>query len=325
MNAAMAALPESPDSRVVDLRRISAPDLAPVLEEEAAAWRSALDWDLQPSADLVRRFVEIQALNGFALLEGTRTIGYTYYVREETKGLIGDIYVLERECTPARENALIEAALEALWRSPGIHRVEAQLLMLGSPIDRKMPFASWFRSFPRRFMEIPAARAAHLDPREPEGIVLAHWSESLQEETARLVAAAYRDHVDSEINDQYRSPGGARRFLKNIIQYPGCGTFFAPASYAALDPRSGALRGVSLASLVAADSGHITQICVDPSVRGMGLGYAMLRRSLVALAAHGCRTVSLTVTASNTKAIQLYERMGFTQKRDFSAYVWDSW
>jgi ribosomal protein S18 acetylase RimI-like enzyme len=47
----------------------------------------------------------------------------------------------------------------------------------------------------------------------------------------------------------------------------------AGASYAAF----------SLASLVASDAGHITQICVAPSQRSKGIGYALLRRSMLAL------------------------------------------
>jgi ribosomal protein S18 acetylase RimI-like enzyme len=107
------------------------------------------------------------------------------------------------------------------------------------------------------------------------------------------------------------------------VQYPGCGTFFSPASFAASDAKTGTLRGVSLASRVADDVGHITQVCVAPSHKGTGLGYELLRRSLVALAGHGCRSASLTVTVSNTAAIRLYERMGFVNRRDFAAYVWE--
>ena len=319
----MAAWLESPDPLVVDLRKVSAADLAPLLEEETAVWRAALDWDFEPSADLVRRFVDMQALNGFALLEGARTIGYSYYIREEKKGLIGDLFVSRRERTAERENALIEATLEALWRSSGVHRVEAQLLLLETPLARKVPFASWFRSFPRRFLEAPAMHALALPEHQPEGVAITPWTEAKQDDSARLVAAAYRGHVDSEINDQYRSPSGARRFLSNIVQYPGCGTFFAPASYAAGDAKG--LCGISLASLVAPDTGHITQICVTPTQRGKGVGYALLRQSMLALAAHGCRTVGLTVTSTNTGAIRLYEQMGFRDRREFAAYVWDSW
>ena len=41
-----------------------------------------------------------------------------------------------------------------------------------------------------------------------------------------LIAAAYKGHVDATINDQYGSVTGARRFIHNIVQYPGCGRFF---------------------------------------------------------------------------------------------------
>jgi ribosomal protein S18 acetylase RimI-like enzyme len=34
--------------------------------------------------------------------------------------------------------------------------------------------------------------------------------------------------------------------------------------------------------------------------------------------------VSLTVTSSNETAVRLYQRMGFTERRQFAAYVWDS-
>ena len=323
----MAAWLESPDHLIVDLRNISAADMAPLLDEETAVWRAALDWDFEPSAELVRRFVGMQALNGFALLEGERTIGYCYYIREEKKGLIGDLYVCQRERTVERENALIEATLEALWRAPGVRRVEAQLLLLDSPLKRKVPFASRFKPYPRRFLEAQARQVLALEAREPEGVTIAPWTEAQQDDSARLVATSYRRHIDSEINDQYRSPSGSRRFLSNIVQYPGCGTFFPQASFAAFASNGarGELCGISLASLVASDAGHITQICVAPSQRSKGIGYALLRRSMLALAAQGCSTVGLTVTSKNTSAIRLYQQMGFSDRREFAAYVWDSW
>jgi ribosomal protein S18 acetylase RimI-like enzyme len=150
-----------------------------------------------------------------------------------------------------------------------------------------------------------------------------NWSERYQDEAAQLIASAYHGHVDSDINDQYRSAAGARRFLMNIVQYPGCGAFYQPGSYLALDPHSGHLTGICLSSLVSDDVGHITQVCVAPSARGQGLGYELLRRSLLSLTRHNCRRASLTVTASNKGAIRVYDQMGFNKRREFSAYVWD--
>jgi ribosomal protein S18 acetylase RimI-like enzyme len=149
------------------------------------------------------------------------------------------------------------------------------------------------------------------------------WSDHHHDGAAQLIAAAYAGHIDSRINDQYRSVEGARRFLYNIVQYPGCGTFFRPASYVAFDLERGWLCGLALTSLVGPEAGHITQICVSPEVRGSGVGYELLRRSLMTLKEHGCRKVSLTVTAANREAVELYERMSFSLIRQFSAYVWE--
>lgn len=319
----MAALPDRRPETVVELRSITLDQLAPLLEEETAEWRDGLDWDFRPSAELVRRFMQMRALSGFALVRGPHVTGYSYYVCEQDKGLIGDLYVMRAHRTVENENALLTASLGALWLAPGIRRVEAQLLMLSSPLDHPVPHHKQFRSYPRCFLDIASGPMAKLPPREPTDIVISPWPEIRLEETARLIAAAYRGHIDSQINDQYRSPDGARRFLGNIVQFPGCGAFFGPASYAATDMHSGLLHGVSLASLVSDDVGHITQVCVAPSHAGTGLGYELVRRSLLALAAHGCRSASLTVTAANTAALRLYERMGFTNRRDFAAYVWD--
>ena len=52
----MAALPDRYDEPVVELRRVSAEQLAPILDEETAAWHEDLDWDFHSSSDLVRRF-----------------------------------------------------------------------------------------------------------------------------------------------------------------------------------------------------------------------------------------------------------------------------
>src|ERR1700683_1276263 len=132
----MAALPDRYDEPVVELRRVSAEQLAPILDEETAAWHEDLDWDFHSSADLVRRFVHMQALSGFALMHGPRAIGYAYYVCEEGKGLIGDLYVMREFRTLQSEDVLLRAVLDAIWRAPGVRRVESQLMMLSSPLER---------------------------------------------------------------------------------------------------------------------------------------------------------------------------------------------
>lgn len=320
----MAALPDPGMLTRVDLRELRPEDLDPLLEEETAVWQRELDWDFTPSADLVRRFVRMQSLNGYALMAGDRIIGYSYYVCEDGKGLIGDVYVLREALGGSLETDLLDSVLVALWITPGVKRVESQLMMLSPAARRRMPFPGQLRAWPRNFLTIELGPGFDFPPGRAAGrVIIEPWHEREQEQAARLIARAYSGHVDSDINDQYRSVSGARKFLGNIVQYPGCGSFFQPGSFVALEPASGVLAGLTLASLVAFDSGHITQICVEPQSRHKGLGYELLRHSLASLARSGCRRASLTVTASNDEAMRLYAGTGFRLHRRFEAFVWE--
>src|SRR5215831_11962708 len=118
MAARLHPAPRPPE--VVDLRRLTARDLEPLLEEECAAWVDDLAWDFEKSADLVRRFVDMRALNGSALIVDERVAGYMYWVIEDDKGLIGDLYVTRDLRSLEREDALVEAALDPMMLNPAV-------------------------------------------------------------------------------------------------------------------------------------------------------------------------------------------------------------
>lgn len=319
----MAAAREFAAPQIVDLRQLRVEDLEPLLLEETEYWQRLLSWDFRPSADLVRRFIRMRSLAGYALLHGNRIVGFVYYICEERKGLIGDLYLARDFADSSYENLLLAAALRALWTTPLIERVESQLLMLSQEARERLPFPAHLRTYKRDYMVIDLDRLREMAPIYSPAIYET-WHEKDQEQAARLIAKGYATHIDAEINDQYRSVSGARQFLSNLVQYPGCGSFFQPGSLVALDPVTGRLLGVSLASLVALDVGHVTQICVDPAVQGRGVGFELMRRSMEAMCQRGCRRATLTVTSTNWGAIRLYERMGFVTERTFDALVWDA-
>ncbi len=320
----MAALAEASAYEIVELTQLSVADLDPLLNEEIGVWESRYAWDFRPSANLLRRFLQMHSLYGYALRFNQRVIGYTYYVCEGHKGLIGDFFVSEALNNSSLETALLQAVVQGLMRISGIRRIESQLILLQ---DReRLPFNDFLRRHDRYFMTIAHDTASVLQAVTPQlHAAFVPWSERYQEETAHLVSAAYRGHVDSDINDQYRTIPGARQFLTNIIRYPGCGQFSPAASVLVIDGKTGRVCGACLSSLIAADSGHVTQLCVLPALRGARLGYELLRQSLERLRQLGCTTTSLTVTCSNVHAIQLYESMGFHKQATFPALVWQGW
>lgn len=320
----MAALTEAEAPVLTELSDIRPEAMERLLDEEARTWQATLDWDFRPSADLVRRFVRMKALSGYALCLADEAVGYSYFVAEESKALIGDLYVSEPYRCPALEDLLWRSVLDATFSSYSVRRVEAQLMLLPSSLQRAAPHSAHVTRNRRDFMAIDADRIEDLGAAPPRSDArIVPWKQQSQEEAATVVARAYEGHVDSDINDQYRSLAGARRFLLNIVQYPGCGAFFQEGSFVALLPGTPRICGISLASLVAADVGHITQICITPEARGMGIGRALLWHSLNGLLRNGCRKASLTVTHANQRALRLYERVGFRTIHSFGAFVWE--
>ena len=320
----MSARPELRLPEVVELSTLTTSDLDPLFHEEIGIWDKRFKWDFRPSADLLRRFIQVHSLYGYALVSGKEVVGYTYHVCEGRKGLIGDFFLRPDHSTPANEMMLLGATVQGLMLISGVRRIESQLMLLRMPLSQPLPFSRHLMRHDRSFMEIGRPAIVRLAPQLPEINVTFHqWAERYSEEIAHLVSAAYRGHVDSEINDQYRTIPGARHFLTNIVRFPGCGTFSASASTLAVDDRSGRVCGACLASIVSAKAGHVTQLCVLPGIRGARLGYELLRQALVRMVDAGCTTVSLTVTSSNRDAIRLYESVGFKAQSSFPALVWE--
>jgi ribosomal protein S18 acetylase RimI-like enzyme len=336
----MALAPQFTPFEVVDLRVVGPRALAPLLNEEERHWRKQLHWDYRPSAEMIRRHIQAHSLPGYVALQQGEPAGYCFFVYEDEKGLLGDLYVGEayRRERPYGDRTgiatiLLEHALETLEHTPVVRRIEAQLLPFDvEPLGPTFE-AHRFDCFPRLFMykELTpvrpgegrrpagsAARGAH----PATGAELRPWQDEHFEAMADLIVDAYEGHVDSRLNDHYGSTAGAMRFLKNIVLFPGCGIFQAEASLVAIAPGGeGALLGAVLSSQVARRVAHITQICVRRTLQGSGLGRALLESALERLAGRGYQGVSLTVTASNGGAVQLYRRLGFDVIKEFAAYA----
>ncbi|MGI4828446.1 MAG: GNAT family N-acetyltransferase [Janthinobacterium lividum] len=315
----------APQLEVLDLRHFSAAALRPLLLEEAAVWERRLLWDYSRSINLLLEYVDSRSLTGYVALRAGRVAGYVFGVCEATKAVLGDVYAFgegEQKANPVCD-LLLDHLLETLESTPGIDRIESQLLLFPDGALRT-PFASRnMRAFPRHFM------TQTLSPVTSSGKTIAshpvpeRWQPECYLPAAALIHQAYAGHTDSEINDQYRTLIGAKRFLHNIVHFPGCGVFDPADSWVLRDRRSGELEGLILCSRVRGDAAHITQLCVRSDLRGHGLGKRLLAHCLAELARNDIRTVSLTVTGSNLGARQLYEQQGFTTLHRFEAWVWN--
>lgn len=322
---------QTPQLEILDLRHFSAAQLRPLLRDEAERWQRRLYWDYTRASAMLLEYLDSRILPGFVALQAGRIVGYAFCVSEGAKAVIGDIYALgETESTinPIC-GTLLHHLLELLQATPGVDRVESQLLMFPLGALAEPYRANGFRSFPRLFMMAKLGTqsvAAVAPPPLPPGVslVLQSWQPEFYESAAALIHRCYTGHMDSSINDQYRTLHGAQRFLHNIIRFPGCGVFDAENSWVLRDPQTLAVEAVLLCSRVRATINHITQLCVSPSLRGFGLGQTLLEHCAAQSVSRGLQSLTLTVTEANTAALHLYQRNGFTTLHRFEAMVWDA-
>ena len=306
---------------ILDLRHYAGADLRPLLESEAEYWAREMAWDYHSSAEMILRYVDSKILPGYVALENGRIAGYSFFVYEGSKGVIGDLYADPQSQVETVSTQLLTHVIETLQQTPGIQRVEAQLLAHPTG-EVAVPFLEeGFRGFRRLFMELPVdrSRAKAIG----DDIEIRRWVEADFQNAAQVITQAYAGHIDSDINDQYRTVGGSLRFLNNIVRFPGCGTFDPQSSLVAVRRSTGMMVGLLLCSRVREDVGHVTQVCLLPEFRGRGVGEALIAGCAAELDRRNFTLLTLTVTEANRKAVDLYKRMGFSTRRVFDAFVWE--
>ncbi len=323
---------QSQQLEILDLRHFSAAQLKALLRDEADRWQIRLHWDYARASAMLLEYLDSRILPGFVALRDGHIIGYAFCVFEGAKAVIGDIYALgeTESITNPVCDTLLHHMLELLQATPGVDRVESQLLMfpfgaLAEPFRER-----GFRSYPRLFMMSNLkALATHPHPPSPPlppgvSLLLQSWQPEFYESAAALIHHCYSGHMDASINDQYRTLHGAQRFLHNIIRFPGCGVFDPESSWTLRNSHTLAIEAILLCSRVRPDVGHITPLCVSPSLQGHGLGQTLLEHCAADGDQRGLRNLTLTVTEANTAALHLYERNGFTTLHRFEAMVWDA-
>ncbi|HVJ06828.1 MAG TPA: GNAT family N-acetyltransferase [Acidisarcina sp.] len=317
---------------ILDLRHFSANTLRPVLEEETALWGERLDWDYRASARLLLQYLDSHVLPGFVAVENGRVTGYVFCVYEANKAVIGDVFAMSLESGSATkvEIRLLEHIIELLQSSPGVCRIESQLLLHEHGLHRQIFEQNGFTVFPRLFMEqdlhsrsvtqLPKGFTLHGGL--PDDLEIRSWTDADFASAGRLIVEAYEGHLDSRINDQYCTVAGALRFLHNIVRFPGCGIFDPTASRVIASRTRNELVALLLCSRVRSDVGHVTQVCVAKEYRNRGLASFLLASCAADLRGRGFQALTLTVTEANANAVALYRQRGYVSKHRFSAMVW---
>jgi ribosomal protein S18 acetylase RimI-like enzyme len=315
-------------SEIIDIRRFQASAFTPLLQAESRAWGEQLRWDYEPSMRVISSCLADQRLSGYALVNNGRIDGYSFFVCEGEKGLIGDLFVVN-DAARSQTLHLLDHVLETLLATPGVKRVEAQLPHYTTE-ELEPHFRQYgFRAFERRFMACkldgpwPGSALQPAPGRfTPSDFSIQTWERRYDSMAAHLIAHTYRGHVDAVINDQYASAAGASRLIDNIFELKGCGEPLPHACLVAVHVSTGLLVALVALTGVHRATAHVPQVAVASDFQSQGLGTALLDLSFREAHRLGYRDVSLTVTDRNDGALRFYQRLGFETFRMFGAFVW---
>jgi len=309
-----------PDLRYLPISYLDENALLPLMREEEKSWMSDLCWDYSSIRQILASFIRQKLLPGYAAVDGNSAVGYTYFLVNQAKGIIGAVYVSQTSAAQTAVEELLLLTVSSLKDSQNIRRVEAQIM----PFNNLNLTASFtqhgFSYYPRYYLDLDLS-CCRKNPGPDLQEEIIPWSSSYLERAAEMSMISYRSQTDSEICEDYRSRAGCESYLRSLVENPGCGVFIPEASFMALDGQ-GLPCGFLISSRISAKAGMIPQIAVHPSYQGRGVGNTLMRLSFEQLKSLGLQTVSLTVTKKNRRAFEWYQRLGFRIRKEFGAYVW---
>jgi ribosomal protein S18 acetylase RimI-like enzyme len=327
----MATAPlANPELQIEPLAEVSISELEGLFDEQCEEWLHVLRWDYSGPSRLIRETARNGELSGVGALLDGRLIGFSFYVIEEDRCSIGDIYVSTRWRGIGADRAMAQTVLDLVESKPRIKRVESQCVSVGNELA-SLPFVERkFRRFERHYMirslssEMAASREQFselsISGPSPREVSVRAWHDNDFGKAARVVHRSYRGEHDSKINSQYRTEEGCAELLAILTDHIWCGTFLPEASRIAIDRATGTHVGVLIASRLAPGAGHIGQISVLPAYQGRGIGRRMIDATMAELARDGFDAVSLAVTGANQGALHLYESCGFETVHRFPVF-----
>ncbi|HTY60956.1 MAG TPA: N-acetyltransferase [Acidobacteriota bacterium] len=294
--------------------------LQPLMQDEEKMWMADLDWNYAPVRHILVSFIKQKLLPGYVAIADSETIGYTYFLVNQAKGIIGSLYALPTPYSQEAVDELLALSISGLKESQSIKRVEAQIMPFHN-LNLTEAFArQGFNHFTRFYLDLDLSK--HRKKAElPIALRIVPWDASFLARIAEMALLSYENQTDADICEDYRTRMGCEGYLRSLVENPGCGVFMPEASFIGLDWQ-GAPCGFIFCCRISAEAAIIPQIAIHPLYQGKRLGNTLMNRAFAQLKALGFRSVSLTVTKDNLRAFEWYQRLGFKIRKEFGAYVW---
>jgi len=191
--------------------------------------------------------------------------------------------------------------------------IESNVTFLAGSISVSRAIAmDYFRRFR---MEINLPKASLPEPLVPDGYKFLGWHDGLVERHAAVKYQSFYREIDSRIFQCLSETDGCLRLMSEIA---GQRSFLPAATWLLVNDSAtdgvvdcATIQGLAHSRVM----GAIQNVGVISEHRGLGLGRALMLRSLAGFRRAGLKRVYLEVTADNRPAIELYRDLGFRLTR----------
>ncbi|MCB9411646.1 MAG: mycothiol synthase [Actinobacteria bacterium] len=283
-------------------------------------------WQLSVGSDPDGRLADVVELAGecaavdraepfsdASVLAVSSAVRYVWAYEGDSDQLAGvaivDGEMVEAAVRPPARGCGIGAALLAASFELGARRTWAHGNL---PAARRL--AAHYRATVARrlkLLRLPAGAIETGPPRLPPGFRLRHYAGSSDDAALlRVNRAAFADLPDQG--------GWSPADLTSRIS---ADWFRAEDLLLLIDADTDALAGFHWTKVHPGGDCEVYVVALDPEYQGRGLAAELTRAGLRHLADLGCSDVMLYVDSTNTRALKVYRRLGFTEDREDILYV----
>lgn len=166
--------------------------------------------------------------------------------------------------------------------------------------------------FKRFRMEYDLRGELFAPPSLPAGYWLLAWDERLLDAHAMAKFESFRFELDANVFPCLGDLDGCHRLIREIATRPG----FLPEATWLIGTQNNPQKRFEYCGTIQGirderDIGSIQNLGITPTHRSRGLGQLLLWNALRGFREAGIDRASLEVTAQNSRAFELYQRLGF--------------
>jgi len=304
----------------MSLPEVKLSSMARLLEAEKREWIQKLNWDPSSTLQKIETYVSSGLLPGYAAIENDEALAYLYYVSGDGWASIGNLFILEEDRERRIEKLLLNTALDILQKDSEVGRIESHCIFMGGYRVGDIFARRGFFSRRRLYM-VRQPRETDLDSFTGEDMSLRPWRDAYLEEAAKTLFSSYRNGADYRLSRCYATTGSCLNLLENIVYRSSIGQFEPNSSFVSFKENH-KLTGFILGSTIGRLQGHVVQIAVHPMEQGKGVGKRLIAALLKSFLQKNYRTVSLSVTEENTKALLWYVRLEFKTALNYPIFLW---